>query len=243
MTEQSFLDGRVILPVNIYALCEPDSYEVRYIGKTIESPSRRLTFHIQQAKRVGKRPVCFWLRKRMAAGIRPSVINLEVVAPGHDWAEREKYWIDFYRANSGKGRILNLTDGGEGTSGHLYAGTEHAKRIGNAHRRGSYFACERCSSEFFRKPHEIRNGDCRFCSRYCYHTAQRGISKPIPEAMKIKSIAALKIVAAIKRARPNCKHGHPFTKENTKLNRYGARICKICERASIDKYQLRIRNG
>lgn len=222
-----FLDGRVVPPVNIYSLREHPGGEVRYVGKTIENINRRLTHHIQQAKRHGKRPVCLWLRKRKAVGIRPVAALLEIVAPGHDWAAREKYWIEFYRAQIGKRRFLNVTDGGEGLSGYRYAGTEHARKIGNSQRRGSYFSCEHCGAEFFRKPCAIKKGDCRFCSRACYLTWQVGKPKPIPCATQAKAIAG---AAAVKRALTHCKRGHEFTSDNTRINGVGSRVCRACSR-------------
>ena len=35
---------------------------------------------------------------------------------------------------------------------------------------------------------------------------------------------------------PNCKNGHPFTKENTQVRPNGARRCRTCHRAENRKY-------
>jgi hypothetical protein len=230
MMARSFLNGRVTKgddrPVSIYALCEAGTGVVRYVGKTVDKPNRRLIYHIQQAKRPGSRPISRWLRKRLEDGRRPTVTTLEVVPPGEDWAGREKHWISHYRSTGAPRQMLNLTDGGEGISGHKFAGTEHAKKIGETQRRGSYFACETCGAKFFRKPKEIRKGDCRFCSRSCYAASRAGKHKPISPEVHAKGIAAS---AAQQRARLQCKNGHAFTPENTRL-RPGTRtrICRAC---------------
>jgi len=52
-----------------------------------------------------------------------------------------------------------------------------ARKIAAAHRRGRFFDCEVCGKKFWRKPRDIKKGDCRFCSRDCYFTWQRGQPK------------------------------------------------------------------
>ena len=52
-----------------------------------------------------------------------------------------------------------------------------SERLSKSLRRGSYFNCIQCSKEFWRKPAEIKTGDCKFCSRQCYQTWQKGKPK------------------------------------------------------------------
>ena len=52
-----------------------------------------------------------------------------------------------------------------------------SERISKSLRMGSYFNCIQCSKEFWRKPAEIKTGDCKFCSRQCYQTWQKGKPK------------------------------------------------------------------
>lgn len=51
------------------------------------------------------------------------------------------------------------------------------RKIGKALRRGRYLHCEVCGEKFWRKPRDIKKGDCRFCSRSCYFVWQRGQPK------------------------------------------------------------------
>jgi hypothetical protein len=54
---------------------------------------------------------------------------------------------------------------------------DHIRKRAEAQRRGAFFKCLHCSAEFWRKPYDIANGDCKYCSRKCYLTAQKGKSK------------------------------------------------------------------
>lgn len=159
--------------VRIYALCEYPSWEPRYIGKTTQQLHERHKAHIRDAKRGAKRPVCYWLRKQIADGRRLAIKLIEYA--GEDWAERERHWIATYRSP----RLLNLTDGGEGLSGHKFS-QEHKDKIAAALRTGSTLSCLQCSQSFWRKANQIQNGDCKFCSRSCYFIWQRGKPKRMP---------------------------------------------------------------
>lgn len=162
--------GAATLPVvAIYALCDPD-WTPRYVGKTTQYLHERHKAHIRDAKRGGKRPVSYWIRKRIAGGDPLCIRLLEYVQPGGNWASRESFWIDKHRQS---GRLLNLTNGGEGLSGHRFS-EEHRQRIAAALRTGRHFECEVCGSRFWRKQHAIKNGENRFCSRRCSNSRHKG---------------------------------------------------------------------
>lgn len=147
----------------IYALCEFPSWEPRYIGKTIQYMGERHKAHIRDAKRGRNLPVHRWLRKKIAAGERLAIKLIEFVPPGADWVAREKFWIDTYRTG---GRLLNLTDGGEGLPG-LKMAQSHKDKIAAALRTGGNFCCFRCGKQFWRKLRDIKRGHNKFCSRDC----------------------------------------------------------------------------
>jgi hypothetical protein len=98
------------------------------------------------------------------------------VATATTWENRERFWIAHGRELGWE--LFNLTDGGDGLHG-LIPSAEHRRKISEAHKRGSSFACV-CGASFWRKPNEIAAGNARFCSRACYADAQRGVSKPMP---------------------------------------------------------------
>lgn len=154
----------------IYALVEWDDESPRYVGKTVQYLHERHKAHIRDAKRGGRRPVHYWLRKRIAEG-RVAIKLLEYVDPRSDWAQRERYWIAKLRSEGCN--LLNLTDGGEGLAGHQFT-PEHRAKIAKALRTGKAFACMKCGSPFWRKANEIKRGHNKFCCRACANAFNRG---------------------------------------------------------------------
>ncbi len=93
--------------VSIYALCCPDSGEVRYIGKA-NDPAQRMKSHLRDARR-RVTPVYCWINKMLTSGKTPTMRTLFTVASEH-WAEEERRLIAEHRID---GRLLNLADGGD----------------------------------------------------------------------------------------------------------------------------------
>ena len=89
----------------IYALCHPDTGEVRYIGKA-NNPASRLKQHLRETRRAT--PVYSWIGKLRSEGKTPS---MQVMAAAFgDWQECEKALIAQHREG---GRLLNLALGGD----------------------------------------------------------------------------------------------------------------------------------
>ena len=89
----------------IYALCCPDTGEVRYIGKA-NDPLKRFKGHMRETRL--KSPLYSWIGKLRAAGKMP-VMNVIASTIG-EWQECERVLISQYRES---GRLLNLADGGD----------------------------------------------------------------------------------------------------------------------------------
>jgi len=92
----------------IYGLINSDTLEIRYIGKTILLPEKRL---IQHKRRKDNKHLRNWLVKYPV-----SIIVLECVGIIENLNVVEIRWIADMRAQGA--RLLNLTDGGEGILGH-----------------------------------------------------------------------------------------------------------------------------
>lgn len=218
--------------VRIYALCEPNG-DVRYVGKTVRYLHERHKQHIHAAAKA-RLPVQRWIAKKIAAEDRLCIQLLENVAPDACWKEREKHWIQHYRSSGAK--LLNLTDGGEGLTGHVFT-EEHRQKIAAGIRTGKQLACEICETLFWRSKSEIAKGDCRFCSRQCYHISTRGKLPAVWREATDKGIAA---AAAKRRAQTHCKNGHPLSGENLYLHPSGSRrVCKTCLRKHKAEYRAR----
>jgi hypothetical protein len=95
------------LRVVIYALAEPVSRSVRYIGKTVEL-KRRLKQHWY--RKCNKR-LHLWLKELKDSGSDPEVLILEQTDLAH-WRERERRWIRPYRESGHQ--LFNIADGGDG---------------------------------------------------------------------------------------------------------------------------------
>ena len=100
---------------NIYILRCPISSEIRYVGQTRTSITKRLGGHIYEATNRRKNKLNHkdnWILKLIKMGHRPIIeileshkdIELDYIL------EREKYWIKNLKSRC---RLLNSTDGGE----------------------------------------------------------------------------------------------------------------------------------
>lgn len=96
----------------IYALCEPGTRTVRYIGKA-NDPKDRLSRHLRVSMKQQNHLGC-WLRSLDVA--LPNLVILREV-PQATWQEEEARYIKAARALGMK--LVNGTDGGEGCNGTI----------------------------------------------------------------------------------------------------------------------------
>jgi len=90
---------------SIYGLFDPDTNELRYVGKA-NNVLTRLSGHISNC-RYRHTPVNCWIRKLQDTGKRPRIEVLEVCL--HDtWQQKERDWIQHYASD----RLLNIAEGG-----------------------------------------------------------------------------------------------------------------------------------
>lgn len=111
----------------IYALLDPETNEIRYIGKT-DNPSERLKNHLNEQ---GKWHRINWIKSLKKRGLKPIMQIIEEVVEGTNWEEREKYWIAYYRHIG-----TNLTNGSDGgdcgpdcTGMHLWKSEETNAKV------------------------------------------------------------------------------------------------------------------
>lgn len=117
----------------IYVLKDPRSGEVRYVGKTVQKLSKRLSFHITAAKS-GKNHKSCWIRNVLSFELIPIIELIEIVPGSDGWEDREKYWISYY--NIGR-RLTNMTAGGDGITSYKHT-DESKRKIGEAAKRKNY---------------------------------------------------------------------------------------------------------
>ncbi len=88
----------------IYALCDPITHRVRYVGKAYD-PHARYDQHLTKSSWA----VNEWVQGLRHKGLNPELKLLELCAFIY-WQERERYWIWFFRQFL---ELLNKTDGGD----------------------------------------------------------------------------------------------------------------------------------
>ena len=102
-----------IRPVKIYVLKHPDTLEVRYVGKTVRSLSKRLGNHIANAKgNKHNKHLSNWIINILNKNKKP-IIELLEECDYSVWQEREQYWISQFP------NLINLTKGGDGCLGFI----------------------------------------------------------------------------------------------------------------------------
>lgn len=94
--------------MEIYALTEPDSGNVRYIGKA-KSAVARLRSHLRDSRRRNT-PVYTWIRKLIENGCKPGLVVLVRCHSGN-WKEVERAAIA--KARGENANLLNVADGGD----------------------------------------------------------------------------------------------------------------------------------
>lgn len=95
------------MEVFIYALRDPQTEAIRYVGKTINT-KKRLTAHINEK---GERRKNRWLR---SLNCEPTLYILEKTSH-QDWKNRERWWIKYCREMGCD--LTNHTDGVDGLHG------------------------------------------------------------------------------------------------------------------------------
>lgn len=96
--------------VFIYSLSDPETLEVRYIGKANDIKYRYWS-HLHEAKNdLRNQHKCNWIKKLLSQDKLPLIEIVEEVSID-DWQESEKYWIAQFKAWGYN--LINKTEGGE----------------------------------------------------------------------------------------------------------------------------------
>jgi hypothetical protein len=95
----------------IYALCDPRTFEVRYVGKS-DDPYKRYCHHLIDKSKTYK---VNWIQSLLKLNLLPIRQILEECDKSI-WQQREQDWINFYKKIGSD--LTNLADGGIGGSGH-----------------------------------------------------------------------------------------------------------------------------
>jgi GIY-YIG catalytic domain len=94
----------------IYCLANPETGQVRYVGKT-NDPKKRIAAHLSNKAERARPKVC-WIDSLIKKGLTPSMEVIEVVEceSDADWQDAERFWIAYFKFLGF--RLLNLDGGG-----------------------------------------------------------------------------------------------------------------------------------
>ena len=109
--------------VTIYALIDPNTKQIRYVGKTIHCPEKRLQAHLYEKRLTYK---CNWIKS--LKGEIPELLILDIVDE-NNWIFWELYWIS--QCKTWGFKLTNTTIGGEGASGMKFS-EERRQQISNS---------------------------------------------------------------------------------------------------------------
>jgi len=90
----------------IYGLVDPETNEVRYVGKS-NNPKVRYQSHLIDKKSNPHKTS--WIKSLSKRGLKPKLVILEE-ATRDKWEERERYWIKHYQDEGAP--LVNILEGG-----------------------------------------------------------------------------------------------------------------------------------
>ena len=80
--------------ISVYALCEPGTDIVRYIGQSTNVP-QRYQYHINSLG-AAKTPCKRWILRLKQQGLKPTLKVLEILPPDVPGWDAEYRWINLY---------------------------------------------------------------------------------------------------------------------------------------------------
>lgn len=170
----------------IYALVDPLSGRVRYVGWTVNL-TVRIRDHLKPSRLLGRQRRDRWLNRLVLQGLRPNVVVLEEVAA--DWAAAERRWIKHYR-DAGMD-LTNHTDGGEGALGRRH--TASAKAAMSLKRKG-----RKPSKLSIQRTIELRTGKKRSAE-----SVEKGRQKSKGQKRTLEQRARISAAARGRKMHPN----------------------------------------
>ena len=99
----------------VYALIDPRTDEVRYVGKTVRTAHRRLRRHLAESYLAADTHKDRWLRVLTRAGLQPGIVVLQRCSSLTELADSERAHIS--RLKAAGVSLTNGTDGGDGIGG------------------------------------------------------------------------------------------------------------------------------
>lgn len=186
---------------HIYILIDPETQQVRYVGKA-NNVSQRYKAHLNRARKHQMHKLN-WINSLKSKGLKPIIEVIDIV-PIENWQFWETYWISQFKTWGFD--LINYTHGGDGATfanqtsfkkGHISWNTG----VGNT------FNCEKCGNIFKASITSKR----KFCSQTCasLHKSEKLNSGVFKKGIEVwnKGIKGIKL-------KPD-KNVYQFNKEKT----------------------------
>lgn len=100
------------ITTTIYGLVDPQTKELRYVGKTIQSPSARYSSHISP-KRNKKTHCEAWIKGLITTGLKPELLVIDQIQ-SDNWQPWEQFYIEYFKSIGC--RLTNHTKGGDSSN-------------------------------------------------------------------------------------------------------------------------------
>lgn len=85
----------------VYALQDPRTKEIRYVGKSTKG-LKRPRYHLlpcyYASKKHDKFPLYIWIRKLIRLGLKPNIIIIQEVDTPENLSKAELYWIEYFKS-------------------------------------------------------------------------------------------------------------------------------------------------
>lgn len=117
---------------SIYVLKDPETLEIRYVGKTVSELKHRLKGHIYRSK-LEKNHRAYWIKSILDKGLSPLIEEIDSC----QWTESQNleiYYIKKYKDLNFN--LVNSTEGGEGNLGYVKS-EETIDKLKNSLRKNS----------------------------------------------------------------------------------------------------------
>ncbi len=230
---------------SIYALLDPLTLGVRYIGVTQISLKERLAQHIRGAKRGCDTHKDRWIRTLLEDGNTPILCSVLTTEDRNDEVEVIRY----FKEDRGLD-LTNTTLGGPGCIGLPEKIRQACLKRSIETNRKRVRVCTpeqrlkigAASKGRIKSPETIEKLRLSSTGRVMSDSTKekmRAVKLGHPVSQATRDILSAKIKALPKRRKKEaCTHGHPYTEENTRINVRGAQECRQCGR---DNYARRIK--
>lgn len=125
----------------IYKLLDPRTNEIRYIGRTKHTPSKRLYEHCTLRNLKSNTHKNHWIKQLISLNLRPLIEIIEYVDVTQVFV-REIYWIQFYKTNGYN--LTNTSDGGDGSFGYKMNDESIQKSLNSRRINGTLKRSDEC---------------------------------------------------------------------------------------------------